>query len=130
MATLKQRFQLVIGSTVLSAGLAVAALAASHENFFGVLIGFSLFIMGYELSQYSAFTADEARTRAFAEDLLQDAALRDLFMAIVGIGTIAYGFTLLFRSIEEVRVILALLSAFILAGGYMLAHYAINHTVI
>lgn len=130
MATLKQRLQLVLGSTILSAGLAVAALAASHENFFGVLIGFSLFIVGYELSQYSAFTADEPRTRAFAQDLVQDAALRDLFMGIVGVGTIAYSFTLLFESIEQVRITLALLSALILFGGYMLTHYAINHTVI
>lgn len=125
-----QTVQLASGGIILSTGLGVAALYAWQRNFLGVFIGFSLFVFGYELSQYSVYTSEQSKARAFIEDMVESSGLVDFFMAIVGLGTVTYGFTLLFKSVEKTRLSLAVLSALILFGGYMLAHYGINKTVV
>lgn len=126
----RQTVQLISGGVILSTGLGVAAIYASSRDFIGVFIGFSLFIFGYELSQYSVYTSEESKARSFIEDMIRSSGLIDLFMALIGLGTVTYGITLLFRSIEEAKLGLAVLSTLIMFGGYMMGHYAINKTVV
>lgn len=125
-----QTVQLISGGVILSTGLAVAAIYAWNRNFVGVFIGFALFIFGYELSQYSVYTSEESKAREFVADMVESSRMIDFFMAIIGLGTVTYGLTLLFKSVQRTSLTLAVLATLILFGGYMLAHYAINKTVI
>lgn len=125
-----QTVQLISGGVILSTGLGVAALYAWERNFLGVFTGFSLFIVGYELSQYSVYTSEQSRARAFVEEMLESSGLIDFFMTLIGIGTITYGFTILFQSMGQARLMLAVIGALLLFGGYMLVHYGINKTVV
>ncbi len=125
-----QTVQLISGGVILSTGLGIAAIYAWNRNFIGVFIGFALFIFGYELSQYSVYTTDKSKARSFIQDMLASSGLIDFFMAIVGMGTVTYGFVILLRSVQEARLSLAVLSTLILFGGYMLSHYGINKTVV
>lgn len=125
-----QTVQLISGGVILSMGLAVAAIYAWNRNFVGVFVGFALFIFGYELSQYSVYTSEASKAREFIADMVESSQLIDLFMTIVGLGTVTYGITLLLRSVQEQSLLVAVLATLILFGGYMLAHYGINKTVI
>ncbi len=130
LASTRKNIQLISGGLILSTGLGVAAIYASQRDFVGVFVGFSLFIVGYEISQYSVYTSEDSKARAFVEDMLDSSGLVDFFMALIGLGTITYGFVNMFRSLEEAQLTLAVLSALTMFGGYMMAHYAINNTVV
>lgn len=122
--------QLISGGLILSTGLAVAALYAAEQSFEGVFIGFAFIVFGYELSQYSVYTSEDSKARAFVQDIVESSRLTDFLMVLVGAGAITYGFTLLFESVAETKITLALLSAAMMFGGYMVAHYGLNKTVI
>jgi hypothetical protein len=130
MTKRSQTIQLISGGIILSTGLGIAAIYAWNRNFVGVFTGFSLFIIGYEISQYSVYTSAESKARAFIADMVESSGMIDFFMAVIGLGTLTYGMTLLFRSVQETRLSLAVLATLVLFGGYMLAHFAINKTVI
>lgn len=126
---------LMAGSLVLAIGLALAAIAAFRESFLGVFTGFALFVVGYKLSQVAV--RETHRTpiqymvvRDVVRDIIRDASLIDLFMAVIGTGTIAYGFTLLVQSVETTQLPLAVAATLIMFTGYAAAHYAVNKTLV
>lgn len=126
----RENIQLISGGLILSTGLGVAAIYASQRHFVGVFMGFFLFVVGYEISQYSAYNSEDAKAQAFIQDMVESSGLADFFMAVVGLGTVTYGFVNMFRSLEEAHLGLAVISALVMFGGYMMGHYAINKTVL
>lgn len=135
LKTILQLLGLMAGSLILAIGLALAAIAAFQEWFIGVFTGFILFVVGYKLSQIAVQETDRTPIqymvmRDIVRDILRDASLIDLFMAVIGTGTIAYGFTLLIQSVEATRLSLAVAATAIMFAGYTAAHYAINKTLV
>lgn len=135
LKTLLKLFGLLAGSLILAIGLALAAIAAFQESFLGVFMGFSLFVGGYKLSQVAVRETDRTPIQYMVlqdvvRDILRDASLIDLFMAVIGTGTIAYGFTLLVQSVETTQLPLAVAATTIMFAGYAAAHYAVNNTLV
>ncbi|MDY6768948.1 MAG: hypothetical protein SVW02_02465 [Candidatus Nanohaloarchaea archaeon] len=122
--------ELGTGSTVLVAGLGVSAFAANQENFPGVFFGFALFIAGYKLSQIAVRDSEATEFQETVADMLEGARLIDLLMTLVGIGTIAYGFILLFEGFRSTDLVLAFTASALLFLGYAVAHYGVNRTVV
>lgn len=133
--TLLKLLGLISGSLILSLGLALAAIAAFQERFLGVFAGFILFVVGYKLSQVAVRETKRSSleymvVRNVVRDIVRDASMIDLLMAVIGTGTIAYGFTLLIRSVEATDLLLAVVATTIMFAGYAAAHYAVNKTLV
>ncbi len=122
--------ELVAGTVVLVAGLATAAVAAYTRSFIGVFAGSILFLAGYKLSQVSATGTSYRGMEEVVSDILKVSRLVDLLMALVGTGTIAYGFTVLLRSVNRASVPVAFAGSGLLLLGYVIAHYAVNNTLV
>ncbi|MDY6766282.1 MAG: hypothetical protein SVW77_02845 [Candidatus Nanohaloarchaea archaeon] len=122
--------ELLVGSTVLIAGLGFSAITAARESFPGVFVGFVLFLSGYKLSQVAVRDSEETPLRGLVSDMLDEAKVIDLFMAVVGTGAIAYGFLLLFQAFGRTDVGMAAVSSALMFAGYVIAHYGVNKTVV
>lgn len=122
--------QLLLGSVVLVAGLGISTVAAHAESFLGVFLGFALFVVGYKISQTAVRQAEESELQGTVEDVVEGAGPVELFMTIVGVGAIAYGFTLLFDSFSSSDFVLTLTASAFMFGGYVTAHYGVNRTVV
>lgn len=120
----------IISSTVLVTGLAISALAAASESFPGVFAGFTVFVVGYKLSQLAVRDTDSTELASFTDEIVGSAALIDLFMTVVGTGAIAYGFVLLFNALNGADIVLAGAASALMFTGYATAHYGINNTVV
>ncbi|MDY6766453.1 MAG: hypothetical protein SVW77_03730 [Candidatus Nanohaloarchaea archaeon] len=120
----------VIGSTVLVTGLALSALAATAESFPGVFAGFTLFVVGYKLSQIAVRDTRDTALAELVDDILSSAGLIDLLMTVVGTGAITYGFILLFAALNRTDILLAGAGSALMFGGYATAHYGVNRTVV
>lgn len=122
--------ELLLGSVVLVAGLGLSALAANVQSFPGVFLGFILFVVGYRLSQVAVRESDESELQGAVSDIVEGAEIAELFMTVVGVGTIAYGFTLLFTSFNRADLLLTAAASALLFTGYVTAHYGINKTLV
>lgn len=130
MRDIIKSIELVLGGIVLSIGLGIVSIHAARQHFFGVFTGFVLFIAGYELSRYSAYTSDTSKTQEFIVEIVDHSRPADALMVIIGMGVLMYGVTLLFESMQNPSFLLAALSAAMVFGGYIMMHFAINKTVI
>ncbi|MFB6167100.1 MAG: hypothetical protein ABEJ62_02460 [Candidatus Nanohaloarchaea archaeon] len=122
--------ELILGAIVLSAGLATAAISAYRENFPGVFLGFLVFVVGYKVSQYGVRISENSGIRDTVSDMVEGARFIDLLMAVTGIGSIAYGFTTLFQSLQNASLLQAFLASTLMFAGYVLTHYAVNRTLV
>ncbi|MDY6769761.1 MAG: hypothetical protein SVU88_02190 [Candidatus Nanohaloarchaea archaeon] len=122
--------ELLLGSAVLITGLGLSALAAYTESFPGVFTGFALFLAGYKLSQVAVRDTPDTPLRRTVSDLVAGAEPVDLLMTVVGIGAIAYGFTVLFRAYGRTDVVMAGVAAATMFAGYTAAHYGVNKTLV
>lgn len=121
---------LLLGSTVLVMGLGISAISASQKSFPGVFIGFVLFVAGYKVSQFVARGSEETEVREVVDDIVKGSMLIDFLVTLVGVGTIGYGFILLFESLKEVEFVIAAAASGIMFTGYVMAHYGVNRTVV
>ncbi len=121
---------LVTGSTVLVAGLGLAAIAASRRQFPAVFLGFVLFTVGYRISQVAVRQTEETDLQLMVSDILEGAQMGDLLMTLVGLGAVAYGFFLLFNSFTTTDLPSAFLAAAVLFTGFMTAHYGVNRALV
>lgn len=122
--------ELLVGTIILVAGLGLAAIAAVDERFPGVVAGFTLFVIGYKLSQFSVRHTERSPFQDVVQDIVQSARLIDFLMVVIGIGMIAAGFIQLIRSIQEPDILLALGAATTMFAGYIAGHYAVNRTLV
>lgn len=121
---------IVVGSLVLVAGLGIATIAATLRNFPGVFLGFALFAVGYKGAQIAVGDREETDLQELAGDILSSAQMGSLFMTLVGLGAIAYGFLLLFNSFSRTDLLAAFVASGILFTGFMTAHYGVNRTLV
>lgn len=118
------------GTLILAFGLVVAGVSASAESFEGVFLGFLCAIIGYKLNQYSVRDRPQISLDSVSSKVLSAGRLLHLFMVLVGIGTIAYGFIRIFTSMREASIELAFAATIILFVGYAITHYGVNNSLV
>lgn len=125
-----ETLELILGSVVLVLGLGISAISASQRSFPGVFTGFVLFVAGYKFSQFVARESEETEVQETVDDVVEGSRLIDFLATLIGVGTIGYGFILLFESVKEVNFMIAAAASGVMFVGYVMAHYGVNNTVV
>lgn len=125
-----QTVELIIATLILAIGLMLAAVFAFNESFIGVFVGFLLFVLGYKLSQFAVRKSAPSPLRDTVRDIVVAVDGIETLMAIAAAGGGTYGFILLFDSIQQTQVELAVAAVLTILISYAIGHLAINRTLV
>jgi hypothetical protein len=122
---------LLVGSLLIAAGSTLALIRSFEGATLPVYAGFLLFFLGYRLSQYGLHEHDPtasiiSQVRGQAERV----NLKDTFMIIIGGFSLSYGFSTFIQGVNTGTTETAIFAGVLMLGGYMVAHLAVNNTLI
>lgn len=118
-------FEILLGTLFVSSGLFMAAFEASQNKFIGIMVGFILIAIGYQITVN--FDSDKLPSFYSARDSVSLLETEDLVLATTGIFITSFGFRLLFRSVESQQIILGIPAALAMGTGYSLIHISLTN---
>lgn len=119
------------GSLLVAAGSTLSLIWAFDGLTLPVYAGFILFFTGYRASQYGLHQRDPERSNLdqFWEQIT-NTRLKNLAMIIIGGAAISHGFSTFIQSILSGSLYDGGLAGIMMLSGYMVAHLAVNNTLI
>jgi len=122
---------LLVGSLLIAGGSTIALIRAFEGATLPVYAGFLLFFTGYRLSQYGLHEHDpDASITNQVRGQIRRVNLKDTFMIVIGGFSLSYGFSTFIQGVNTGSTETAVLSGILMLGGYMVAHLAVNNTLI
>lgn len=129
--TYQDAFWLLFGSLLIAAGSTLALIRSFEGATLPVYAGFLLFFLGYRLSQYGLHEHDPGASIASqVQDQVDRVNAKDTFMIIIGGLSLSYGFSTFIQGVNAGSTETAIFSGVLMLGGYMVAHLAVNNTLI
>ncbi len=129
--TFQDALWLLVGSLLIAAGSTAALIRSFEGATLPVYAGFLLFFLGYRLSQYGLHEHDpSASITSQVQKQLNRVNAKDTFMVVIGGLSLSYGFSTFIKGINAGSTETAVLAGILMLGGYMVAHLAVNNTLI
>lgn len=120
-----------IGSTTIAAGSTIALINGFQGTAAPVYGGLILFVLGYRITQYGIHEHDpDQPLLTQLTDQTTDIDIKTIIMITIGGFALSYGFTTFIQSISNAALTMAGAGGLMMLGGYMIAHLAINNTLI
>lgn len=126
---LNEIFWFSLGSIMIAFSSGVGLIAAFESRLLLVYVCLIVFLLGYRVFQ-TGLHSEHGVVNSFRSDLSGKLNALDYLSLAGGSLLIAFSFTLLTRGIVLLDVSKSFLAAVLMGSGYILAHWAMNNTLV